>query len=76
MTCKICGRPVSGNDRFCRYHSIAYQNLKTGHKMWEQASEAQWDDYLSALHEIKETGKWVKEVIEYLMTQDDRGESL
>jgi hypothetical protein len=75
MTCRICGRQVSRDDRFCRYHSVAYQNLKTGHSMWERACMVQWDDYLSALLEIEETGKWVREVIEYLTTQDDRGES-
>ncbi len=68
--CRICGRePVDG--RYCRYHRVAFDNLREKYAVWKEAAGVSWDDYLERLRQNPETGRWVLELIEDLMTEDD-----
>jgi hypothetical protein len=68
--CGICGRDIS-EDELCRYHHKASNNLKVAYEGWKKATGINWEDYLVRISHIEETGRWVIDVIEYIMTQDD-----
>lgn len=69
--CPICRRPMSSGEKFCEYHSMADINLKAAFEDWKTAMGIEWEDYLKHLIEEEGTGKWVREVAEFLMQQDD-----
>lgn len=67
--CKICGRK-SGDDEFCEYHQAALFNLKSAYEIWSKAEEyLTWEEYIKQVHELEETGRWIKEIIEDIMSQ-------
>lgn len=66
--CPICGRDKQ--DEFCPYHQTAFDNLKEMHTKWETAAGFSWEDYLDKLLDIESTGRWVRDVIEFIMQQD------
>ncbi|MEM2140641.1 MAG: hypothetical protein QXJ74_04020 [Nitrososphaera sp.] len=62
MECPACGRQVQ--DRYCKYHEQAFSSLKAHHEAWVRAyGSITWQEFLERLHEMKETGQWVREVI-------------
>lgn len=62
--CAACHRiALSGN--YCQYHSQALESLTGHYKAWIDAyGGISWQDFLGKLSMMKETGSWVKEVIE------------
>ncbi|TFG98216.1 hypothetical protein E4H12_06735 [Candidatus Thorarchaeota archaeon] len=66
--CPICGRDKQ--DEFCSYHQTAYDNLKEMHTKWETAAGLSWEDYLDRLNDIESTGRWVRDVIEFITQRD------
>ncbi len=68
--CGICGRDTS-EDELCRYHHEASNNLSAAYEGWKEATGINWEDYLVRISQIEETGRWVLDVIEYIMSQDD-----
>lgn len=65
MKCKLCWRAVTSELGFCRYHQMAYENLKTAFEKWRLAyGDLTWGSYLKRVVSLKETGVWVKEVAE------------
>ncbi len=71
MQCKICARPMSNDDDFCKYHQTSYNNIQKTFGAWETALNIEWDDYLIRISEEEGLGKWAAEVVDYLMQQDD-----
>lgn len=71
MTCEICGRVSLQKGPLCRYHDQALTNLRAMFDTWREALGIDWERYLETISNLDETGMWVKEVIEYLMSQDD-----
>ncbi len=69
--CQICGRRTEKDDDLCRYHAEAQQNLKDVYERWKHALDITWDEYLTRIVELEGTGRWVKEVIQYLRKEDD-----
>jgi len=67
--CPICSRDK--HDKFCTYHQIAYNNLKEMYEKWKTAAGFTWNDYLKKIGEIEDTGKWIREIIEFITTQSD-----
>jgi len=67
--CPICGR--DRQEEFCSYHQIAFNNLKEMHEKWEIASGLSWESYLKKISDIEDTGRWIREVIEFITTKDD-----
>lgn len=68
MSCPICGEELDGEE-FCKRHKKAYLNIKQAFNDWKKALDISWDEYLNKLIENKNSGKWVKEVAEYLLSQ-------
>ncbi len=68
--CHICGRDLS-SERFCQYHETAYTNLHSAFEGWKTSAGVTWEKYLEQVGKLETTGRWVIEVIEYLMSQGD-----
>ncbi len=69
--CPVCGRPKVESGKYCEYHSRAMDNLKSAFEHWKQALGIRWEDYLKRVQALDETGRWVKELIEYLIAEAD-----
>lgn len=69
--CKICGRKSDGED-LCEYHQAALTNLKSAYEIWAEAEgHLAWEEYINQVYELEETGRWIKEIIENIMSQND-----
>ncbi len=69
-SCVICGRllhRVVDGIPLCKYHAKAYESLKSAYFIWKERSDIDFNEYLKAIVKNKSTGKYVKEVIDYLM---------
>lgn len=65
MKCKVCEREA--NTEFCEQHERAYKNLVEKYEVWKRALELSWKEYLSEVARNSYTGKWAREVAEYLL---------
>jgi hypothetical protein len=65
--CPICGRDKQ--EEFCSYHQTAFNKLKETHEKWVTAAGFSWEEYLDKISEIEDTGRWIREVIEYITLQ-------
>ena len=70
MKCEICDRE-SGEGEFCIAHSRTYIKVVEGYEIWKKGLRITWEDYLRRIRDNSLTGKWAKEVAEYLI---DKGE--
>jgi len=66
--CPICGRNL--HDKFCSYHQTASDNLEEMYSKWETAAGLSWEAYLDKISDLEDTGRWIREVIEFI-TQED-----
>lgn len=71
MKCKICNKEAS-DDGFCKSHLKAYETVKAKFNVWKRASGVDWTDYLVELQKNSLTGEWAKEVIKYLIEEEDQ----
>lgn len=69
--CVICGRETNSEDSFCQYHKTAHDNLRESFSEWKRRTSVDWNSYMKRLYELESLGLWVREVIEFLMSQDD-----
>jgi hypothetical protein len=58
----------------CQYHASALRNLREAYAKWTEALEISWEKYLEQVYDLDDAGIWVKEIIEYLRTEDGFGE--
>jgi len=63
--CRLCHRE-SYRDGLCRYHYEAYTRVIKYYREWRRREGITWREYVEELKGFKNTGKWVKEVIEKL----------
>ncbi len=66
MKCAICSRET-GEKSYCELHAKAYENIVKKYNSWKKALEISWKEYLSEISKNSLTGKWAKEVAEYLI---------
>ena len=66
--CPICGRDKQ--EKFCSYHQAAFENMKKMYAEWETAAGLSWDNYLDKISNLEDTGRWIREVIDFI-TQED-----
>ena len=71
MNCKLCSREVQKNG-FCLFHSRAYTNIHEKFRVWEEASNVSWMEYLVEIQKNSLTGVWAKEVAKYLIEEEDQ----
>ncbi len=69
MSCSICDNKT-GEIVFCEYHEVAYKNIKEAFKSWQKAMNIEWMEYLKRIIEHDFTGKWVREVAEFLIRNE------
>ena len=66
--CPICGRDLQ--EKFCSYHQNAFTSIKETYTKWETAAGLSWEKYLDKINDLEGTGKWIREVIEFITQQD------
>ncbi|MEM2109789.1 MAG: hypothetical protein QW327_04810 [Candidatus Odinarchaeota archaeon] len=64
MSCPICDK---GEGEFCENHASAYISVVEAFKKWQTATPIRWEDYLKRIIDNEYTGKWAREVAEYLL---------
>lgn len=69
LRCKICGSEAVSE--YCEFHEKAYENVVKKYDSWRQALEISWEDYLREIAENQLTGKWAREVAEYLIRKGE-----
>ncbi|MGY5854358.1 MAG: hypothetical protein RTU92_12395 [Candidatus Thorarchaeota archaeon] len=69
--CMICGRDTLEDSEFCAYHSKAQENLREAFVLWQKGLEISWDDYLNRVQNLESLGKWVRDVVEYIISEND-----
>jgi hypothetical protein len=63
--CAACHRNALPEGKYCLHHKQALDSLASHYKAWLDAySSISWQDFMIKLSKMKETGSWVKEVIE------------
>ncbi|MDW8010115.1 MAG: DNA topoisomerase, partial [Sulfolobales archaeon] len=71
--CSVCGGDAVGREgglHLCSLHLAAYQNLVKTYETWASRTNASFDDYSATLLKLSTTGRFVKDVIKYLMKRD------
>ncbi|MGH9909071.1 MAG: hypothetical protein ACRD32_00350 [Nitrososphaerales archaeon] len=72
VNCQLCNRKAEAKG-FCKYHKVAYETLKQNYDIWCNAyGKLSWEEYLERLLKSKETGSWIKDVIN-LELKEKRG---
>lgn len=69
MICKICYRQVV-EQGFCDLHLRAYENVLNKFSAWNKATDINWNQYLLEIQKNSLTGKWAKEVANYLIKEE------
>ena len=63
--CAACHRKVFTESEYCLHHKRALDSLSDHYRAWIDAyGSISWQDFLIKLSKMKETGSWVKQVIE------------
>jgi DNA topoisomerase-1 len=68
-SCVICGRllhEVVDGIPLCKHHAKAYTSLRTAYSIWKERSGIDFNEYLNVIAKNRNTGKYVKEVVNYL----------
>jgi hypothetical protein len=60
--CALCHRDEKPSTGFCVYHSSALENIRVSYKVWKNALDVEWRDFLREVSEMPETGLWAREV--------------
>ena len=72
MKCRLCQREAKETSGFCGRHLVAEEMLRDNYEKWRSAYGAlSWEEYLDRVKQLKGTGRWVKEVIEFEKREDD-----
>jgi len=70
LKCKVCDREAVSE--YCEFHEEAYKSIVKKYDSWKQALEISWKDYLREIAKNPYTGKWAKEVAEYLISKGEK----
>lgn len=62
--CAACHRKAVPGSKYCIRHDQAFASLMEHYKVWVRAYGKISVDFMDKLQNMKETGSWVKEVIE------------
>jgi hypothetical protein len=70
LNCKACNREAGERD-FCALHLKAYENIVKEYDFWRKGLKISWKEYLSKIEKNSLTGEWVKEVVKYLISNEE-----
>lgn len=63
--CAVCYRKALPDGRYCLHHKQALDSVTSHYRSWVDAyGSISWEDFLKKLSKMRETGSWIKEVIE------------
>ena len=63
--CAACHRKAMPGGRYCLHHQQALDSVTGHYRAWiDSYGGISWEEFLIRLSKMKETGSWVKEVIE------------
>lgn len=63
--CTACHRKAMPDSKYCLHHKQALDSVTNHYKAWIDAyGGISWQEFLNKLLKMRETGSWVKEVIE------------
>ena len=66
MKCPLCGR--NAEKELCNYHSAAKEEVEATYPLWVKAyGRIEWKEYLDSVKRNPQTGKWVREISEFLI---------
>jgi len=68
MSCPVCGAP--SENVLCSAHWRAYRKLLAAYKVWHQALEISWRDYLGRVEGNTNSGRWVREICTFLLRNE------
>lgn len=69
--CKICQKRIESGE-FCEYHELAKKNIYDNYEYWNEAYDGiSFKDYLTKISTHDFSGRWTKEVAEYLLKIED-----
>ncbi|RLG91418.1 MAG: hypothetical protein DRO36_04245 [Candidatus Hecatellales archaeon] len=68
--CVICSNESDGGE-FCVWHRLSYERLEEMFKVWREAMEIGWKEFLEEVRKNPNTGVWVKEVISYILKKEN-----
>jgi len=63
--CLLCNREVYMGE-LCKYHSEAVEKIKNYYEEWRIREGVSWSEYIATLRKLRSTGKWVKQVLDYI----------
>jgi hypothetical protein len=72
VKCKICNRE-SADRNLCQWHYKANTKVFLGYETWRKGLRIPWEDYLRRIRDNSLTGRWAKEVAEYLINKEENG---
>ncbi len=72
LICKVCGREAGANG-FCAFHERAHVNIQRSFAAWKKGLNIPWKAYLREIKQNCLTGEWAKEVVEYLIREEEMG---
>ena len=69
--CPLCSRKALKMG-YCEIHSQAHENLKAAYQIWLRAfnEKLEFEEYLNAIYNLRETGEAVKEIIEEINSKE------
>jgi len=72
LKCKVCSREAQAHppSEYCELHEKAYQNIRLKFEDWKKGLRVEWKQYLTEITKNPLTGKWVKEVVENLLSKE------
>jgi hypothetical protein len=63
--CTACHRKALSGNKYCLHHKQAFDSMINHYKAWVNAyGRISWEEFLTKLLSMQETGSWIKEVIE------------
>ena len=63
--CTVCHRKALPDSEYCLHHKQAFDSMNNHYKTWVNAyGRISWEEFLTKLLSMPETGRWIKEVIE------------
>jgi hypothetical protein len=63
--CIACHRKALPGNKYCLHHKQAFDSIISHYKGWVNAYDRiSWEEFLTKLLGMQETGSWIKEVIE------------
>ena len=72
MKCKVCDKE-SCERGFCHLHLKTYAKVVLVYVDWKKGLRISWEDYLRRIRDNSFTGKWAREVAEYLINKEEKG---